>query len=117
MDLLHVFSTEIWRRKAYNVFFWTHPEIDQYSPHILRRLASIDGPVFTAYRLLRAFKSSIAPAKATAMDIIACLEIPTIKSGWRAGQHVRPPAHPLWGHGPLRLDGNAPAYFERMADV
>ncbi|KAF6760517.1 ferric reductase transmembrane component [Ephemerocybe angulata] len=98
MDLLYVFSTEFWRRKAYNVFFWTHT----IGVIVLFPAACLHRPALQPYafacvglygldRLLRAFKSSIATAKVTAlpeMDM-ACLEIPTIISGWRAGQHVR----------------------------
>ncbi|TEB36637.1 hypothetical protein FA13DRAFT_1762022 [Coprinellus micaceus] len=98
MDVMFVFSIEYFRRKTYQLFFWSHT---------IGTIAMIPGgilhyPVIRPYmitcavlygvdRLLRAFKSSITTATLTnlpKMDM-AYIEVPTIKSGWRAGQHVR----------------------------
>lgn len=98
MDVMFFFSIEYFRRKTYQLFFWSHT---------IGTIAMIPGgilhyPVIRPYmitcavlygvdRLLRAFKSSITTATLTnlpKMDM-AYIEVPTIKSGWRAGQHVR----------------------------
>lgn len=137
MDLLFFFSLDFWRRKAYNVFWWSHtigiiilfPSVSE-SPRSKythshnksnlvpltrsspRRLitrtrsstqACLHRPALKPYayacialyltdRLIRALKSRITTASISSMGphlSMACIKIPQLSSGWRAGQHVR----------------------------
>ncbi|KAF6760556.1 ferric reductase transmembrane component [Ephemerocybe angulata] len=98
MDILFFFSLEFWRRKAYNIFFWSHtigimvlfPAGCMHMP-AARPYMFACAILYGLDRIVRAVKSSIATATIThlpRMDM-AYVEVPNIRSGWRAGQHVR----------------------------
>lgn len=98
MDVMFFFSLEYFRRKMYQVFYWTHAigtvaiivTGSLHFPALLPWMVTC-AVLYGLDRLLRAFKSSVAVATLThlpQMDM-AYIEVPTIRSGWRAGQHVR----------------------------
>ncbi|KAF9055495.1 hypothetical protein BDZ89DRAFT_1125231 [Hymenopellis radicata] len=97
-DILYFFSTEFWRKKAYNVFLgshiggfslllvgaWHHKEENAPFCWAAAALYSFD-------ILLRWIKTRVHTAIARPLPELGMtrLEIPNINAGWRAGQHVR----------------------------
>ncbi|KIK63905.1 hypothetical protein GYMLUDRAFT_422562 [Collybiopsis luxurians FD-317 M1] len=98
IDGLFLFSTEIFRKKAYNLFIATH--ISSLTVLIVAMLYHYRGTVYWAYAcaafylldiLLRVLKTRVASATLRPIPELGLtrVEIPNINSGWRAGQHVR----------------------------
>lgn len=98
MDLMFFFSLEFFRRRMYPLFFWSHtigvlvmiPTACLHFPACRPYMYACTA-LYGADRLLRACKSSLATATLTHLPHMdsAYIEVPTIKTGWRAGQHVR----------------------------
>lgn len=97
MDAMFFFSLEFFRRKAYQLFFWSHTIgigfiflSGFHNPALIPWMIACV-VVYGLDRVLRAFKSSFAVATLTHLPEMGTtrVEVPTIKSGWRAGQHVR----------------------------
>ncbi|KAK0235195.1 ferric reductase like transmembrane component-domain-containing protein [Armillaria nabsnona] len=98
VDILYFFSTDFWRKKAYNVFLgthmggftflliasWMHKEADK--PYVLAAIG-----LYSFDFLLRCIKTRIQTAIVRPIPELGLtrLEIPGINAGWRAGQHVR----------------------------
>ncbi|RXW20273.1 hypothetical protein EST38_g5577 [Candolleomyces aberdarensis] len=89
MNMLWFFSTSSWRKKCYNIFLWTHTiaiVVLFPAPYALACVA-----LYGVDRIMRLVKSRFATASVTHIPQLdlAYIQIPTINSGWRAGQHVR----------------------------
>ncbi|KAF8628831.1 hypothetical protein AX17_005892 [Amanita inopinata Kibby_2008] len=97
-DLLFIFSTSLWRTKAYNVFLTSHtisyilivPAIYLHQPSTLPYIIALSAP-FCFDHLLRILKTRYVTATIRPLPSLSAtrIEIPTLNSGWRAGQHVR----------------------------
>ncbi|KAF6752852.1 ferric reductase transmembrane component [Ephemerocybe angulata] len=107
IDVLCVFSTSLWRQKAYTIFIWSHtiavimllPAIYMHQPS-LWIYAIISGAVFALDRVLRLAKTRITTAILTpqSSDGIVRVHVPSVNAGWRAGQHVRLRVLSMGGH-------------------
>ncbi|KAG8221543.1 ferric reductase like transmembrane component-domain-containing protein [Butyriboletus roseoflavus] len=98
LDVLFFFSTSFWRRKAYNIFFFSHiacfavflPMVHAHEGSTLQYIIA----AVAAYgldRVLRILKTRILYARIRPIPDLSVtrLEIPALNAGWRAGQHVR----------------------------
>ncbi|KAG2004715.1 ferric reductase transmembrane component, variant 2 [Coprinopsis cinerea AmutBmut pab1-1] len=98
MDLMYIFSTQFWRSKAYNLFIWSHtilfalllPAVYLHQPSLLPYVLACVF-LYGADRAMRILKTRITTATIiTVPELdITQVEIPSLNSGWRAGQHVR----------------------------
>ncbi|KJA18253.1 hypothetical protein HYPSUDRAFT_205502 [Hypholoma sublateritium FD-334 SS-4] len=98
MDLLCFFSTEFWRKRAYNVFLTTHivgfslllPAIYMHTPSPLIFIV-VCVVAYGMDHVVRMLKTRVATAHLHALPELDMtrVEIPTLNAGWRAGQHVR----------------------------
>jgi len=98
IDGLFLFSTEFFRKKAYNLFLATH--ICALTVLIIAMLYHYQGTIPWAYAcatlylldiLQRVLKTRVSTATIRTIPELGItrVEIPNINSGWRAGQHVR----------------------------
>lgn len=98
VDCLFFFSQSWWRRKAYNLFLFTHivsyatllPALWMHKPRLHPWVLAC--LVIIAFdRALRVLKSRVTVAKLRPMQEMGVtrIECRSINAGWRAGQHVR----------------------------
>ncbi|KAE9402619.1 hypothetical protein BT96DRAFT_974233 [Gymnopus androsaceus JB14] len=98
IDGLFLFSTEFFRKKAYNLFLATH--ICALTVLVIAMLNHYRGTIPWAYAcaafylfdiLQRVLKTRVSTATIRTIPELGItrVEIPNINSGWRAGQHVR----------------------------
>ncbi|ESK95201.1 putative iron reductase [Moniliophthora roreri MCA 2997] len=98
MDCLFFFSTDFWRKRAYNLFITTHilsiglllPATVMHKHSTILWVYATIG-IYGLDILLRTVKTRIATANVRALPELGVtrVEVPGINVGWRAGQHVR----------------------------
>ncbi|PFH47037.1 hypothetical protein AMATHDRAFT_153113 [Amanita thiersii Skay4041] len=98
LDLMFIFSTSFWRAKAFNVFSNVHfftfvlviPSIYIHKPTTLPYIIALLFPFGIDYGL-RILKTRYVSATIRPLPALNAtrIEIPSINTGWRAGQHVR----------------------------
>ncbi|KAF5366283.1 hypothetical protein D9758_005694 [Tetrapyrgos nigripes] len=98
MDCLFFFSTSFWRSKAYNIFLATHIPcaILVLPATVYHKKATLNWiiPAVVIYCLdvlFRLVSTRFATATVRAIPELSVtrVEIPSIRKGWKAGQHVR----------------------------
>ncbi|KAK7028156.1 hypothetical protein VNI00_014971 [Paramarasmius palmivorus] len=98
MDCLFFFSTDFWRKRAYNIFIATH--ISSICLLLAATMMHKRSTVLWVYAtigiygldvLLRIVKTRFATATVRILPGLGVtrVEVPDINAGWRAGQHVR----------------------------
>ncbi|KAL0958841.1 hypothetical protein HGRIS_014159 [Hohenbuehelia grisea] len=98
VDVLYVFSTPIWRQRAYSVFMTSHfvgfglllPACWFHKPTMVPYILVSCG-IYALDRFMRIVKTRIITATVRPLPElgVARVEIPHLNAGWRAGQHVR----------------------------
>ncbi|KAK2464431.1 hypothetical protein APHAL10511_003579 [Amanita phalloides] len=98
VDLILIFSTTLWRTKAYNIFQTTHfigfailvPALYQHNKPILPFIIALLVPYGFDY-LFRFLKTRFVTATIRPLPSLSAtrIEVPSLNSGWRPGQHVR----------------------------
>ncbi|KAF8336099.1 hypothetical protein F5887DRAFT_988205, partial [Amanita rubescens] len=98
VDFVYVFSTSLWRTKSYNFFLTTHfvgytltvVALYKHWPSTLPFIIALLVPFGLDY-IFRFFKSRFVTATIRPIPSLSAtrIEIPSLNSGWRAGQHVR----------------------------
>lgn len=98
LDCMFLFSTSIWRQKAYVFFLPTHtigailvlPALWLHMPSMLPYVLACAGLYGFDY-LLRIIKTRISRAFIRPLPELSTtrIEVPGINAGWHAGQHVR----------------------------
>ncbi|KAK2460219.1 hypothetical protein APHAL10511_007754 [Amanita phalloides] len=98
LDIVLVFSTSYWRKRAYNVFRFTHfvgylfiiPALYFHKPASLPFIigASL---IYLIDRVLCLLKARLVTAVISPIPNLEAtrIEVPSLNCGWRAGQHVR----------------------------
>jgi ferric-chelate reductase len=98
MDCLFFFSTALWRQKAYNIFLLTHiPSVILLLPAtVYHKEACLNWVIATVVIyaldvLLRLVSTRLTTATVRAIPELSLtrVEMPSIRKGWKAGQHVR----------------------------
>jgi len=98
IDCVFFFSTSWWRRKAYNVFLFTHMlgycgflVAVWFHNTAIRSYLIVCFIVIAFDRVLRVLKSRVTTAKLRSIPELGVTRIDckNINAGWRAGQHVR----------------------------
>ncbi|KIJ60791.1 hypothetical protein HYDPIDRAFT_170073 [Hydnomerulius pinastri MD-312] len=89
LDVLFIFSTSFWRRKAYNVFFGTHIAYSHQQTMLHYIIAA--AAAYGLDHILRLLKTRLFAARIRPIPDLSLtrVEIPELNAGWRAGQHVR----------------------------
>ncbi|KAF8347439.1 hypothetical protein F5887DRAFT_31662 [Amanita rubescens] len=97
-NIIFIFSTSFWRKKAYNVFAKIHilgfvtavPAIYFHRPSTLPFIIAVCA-VYYLNLVLRLAKTRIVTATIRPLSSFSAtrIEIPRLNSGWHAGQHVR----------------------------
>lgn len=98
VDLIVIFSTSFWRRKAYNVFVVTHVTgfimvpigLALHKPSSVPWIIASFG-IYALDHVLRLCKTRVREATLHPIPELGMtrIEIPRLNAGWRAGQHVR----------------------------
>ncbi|KAL1671523.1 ferric reductase like transmembrane component-domain-containing protein [Schizophyllum commune] len=98
MDMLFIFSTSWVRNNFYNLFFWSHcaafliliPAIYMHKRPLLNYVIAF-ASVYAFDRVFRLVKTRVQRAHLRAMPELGMvrMEMRSLTSGWRAGQHVR----------------------------
>ncbi|KAG9311376.1 hypothetical protein JVU11DRAFT_8483 [Chiua virens] len=99
-DLLGFFSTQYFRTKSYNLFFSTHAiglivalvAVGMFPSRDLRPFCVIAASsVYALDRIIRVIKTRFATATIRSIPELGLtrVDIPSLNSGWRPGQHVR----------------------------
>ncbi|KAK2460220.1 hypothetical protein APHAL10511_007755 [Amanita phalloides] len=98
VDIIFVFSTSYWRKRAYNIFRFTHivgylfiiPALYFHEPTSLPFIVAAS-LIYLVDRALRLLKTRLATATVRPLPALEAtrIEIPSLNGGWRAGQHVR----------------------------
>ncbi|KAG9311375.1 ferric reductase like transmembrane component-domain-containing protein [Chiua virens] len=98
LDVLCFFSIPFWRRKAYNIFIFSHiicfvvfpPMAYAHEKRMLPWMLAT-GAIYGLDRIFHLLKTRIFNARIRAIPDLSVtrIEIPALNAGWRAGQHVR----------------------------
>ncbi|TFY69686.1 hypothetical protein EVJ58_g278 [Rhodofomes roseus] len=98
IDILFFFSLAIWRSRAYSIFYLSHIAsfIGFLVTVCLHMRAAIpwviaSAGIYVADIVLRCIKTRVCTARIQCFPELCAtwVEIPSLTSGWRAGQHVR----------------------------
>ncbi|KDQ57126.1 hypothetical protein JAAARDRAFT_35728 [Jaapia argillacea MUCL 33604] len=98
LNMLVFLSTAFVRERAYNLFMFGHitgflvfPLAACLHEDVLITYVVAAGAFFLADHILRMFKTHVIKAKIHSIPSLSLthLSIPTLSTGWRAGQHVR----------------------------
>lgn len=97
-DVLWIFSTDYWRRRAYNVFLWSHvicsigvlPVLYLHKPKLLPYIIA-SAVCYGLDRVMRLVKTRVCTAKIFHLQQLNATQVQVrgLTGGWRAGQHVR----------------------------
>jgi predicted ferric reductase len=98
VDLMCLFSMPFFRRRAYNLFYFSHvvlfilflPAVHAHVPSIWPYVIAAAGIISLDY-LIRLMKTRVYDARIRPIPdlMLTRIEIPQLNAGWRAGQHVR----------------------------
>ncbi|KAF8664121.1 hypothetical protein AX16_000811 [Volvariella volvacea WC 439] len=97
-DIIFLFSTDFWRKKAYHLFLTSHivgfivslPALWLHKPSMIPYTIALI-VIYGLDRLIRVFKTRFCTARIEPLPELDAtrISIRHLNSGWRAGQHVR----------------------------
>ncbi|KAG2040684.1 ferric reductase like transmembrane component-domain-containing protein [Suillus americanus] len=98
VDLIYLFSIPFFRRRAYNLFYFSHvvffilflPAVHGHVPSVWPYVIATAGIISLDY-LMRSMKTRVFNARIRPIPglMLTRIEVPQLNAGWRAGQHVR----------------------------